>query len=102
MEEIKSYEELSKIGIESEIVDINAQIFDLEQRMSEDGLGSDELAFLGQELSGMYDSLERYTAMLDQFEDKTPVDEFKEYMEAKQQAKEPVVKDVKDSDYMGR
>jgi predicted nucleic acid-binding Zn-ribbon protein len=101
MEEIKDYQ-LDKMDIESAIVDINAQIVEYEQRMYEEGVSEDEAAFLGHFLAGLYDELERHNEMLDQFEDKTPVDEFKGYVEAKQQAKEPVVKDVKDSDYMGR
>ena len=109
MKEVKDCEELTKIGIESEIVDLNAQIFDIEQRMSEDGLGQDEMAFLGQELSGMYDSLDRYNDMLSQFEGKSKVDEFKEYIEEKQQSQEEQSEYVEQNkksptnyDYMGR
>ena len=109
MKEVKDCEELTKIGIESEIVDLNAQIFDIEQRMSEDGLGQDEMAFLGQELSSMYDSLDRYNDMLSQFEGKSKVDEFKEYIEGKQQSQEEHPeyeeqnkKSPVNHDYMGR
>ena len=82
MEEIKGYQP-DKMDIESAIVDLNAQIVEYEQRMYEEGISDEEVTFLGQFLAGLYDELDRHNEMLSQFEDKSPVEEFREYKESK-------------------
>ena len=102
MEEIKSCKKLRKIGIESEIVDLNAEIVGLEQRLSLEGLGQDEIAYLNQELACRYDALDRYNAMLKESEESenTSVRDFKKYKSQKKQTYPATGKTTRKSDLM--
>ena len=87
---------LTRQEIESEIVDLNAEIMDIEQRMQED-ISPEEFQFLSQRLSSSYDAMEQYNQMLNEPKEPPMVERFREYNKAKNQTEE---KKPANTDYM--